>query len=452
MNKNLDNRKVEAQKEREKLAEIADKVIKCAKNKGASAAEVGVSSEVGLSTTVRLQEVDTIEFNQDKGVGVTVYFGYCRAFASTSDTSDAALEATVQAACDIAKVTEEDPCFGLPDKDLLAFNYPDLDLYHPWDVSPDQTIDLAKRCEQHALELDKRIINSEGATVNTHQSHSVYANTLGFVGQVSTTRHSISCVLVAKDSNGMQRDYDYTTSRDPASLVPIEDLAQKAVRRTVDRLNAKKLTTQKMPVIFAAEIASNLLSALISGVSGSNLYRKSSFLLDKLGEQIFPEFINIYERPYLTKALGSSAFDADGVRTVNKHFIKDGVLASYALGTYSARRLGLQPTGNAGGVFNLIIEPGADNLAQLLQRMDTGVIVTELMGHGVNIITGDYSRGAVGFWVEKGVIQYAVEEFTIASNLKDMFRNIIAVANDVDLRKNIRSGSILIEEMTIAGS
>lgn len=452
MEKKLIERKMQAQKERDKLVEVARKVLVIAQQKGASDAEVGASLDVGLSATVRLGEVDTIEFNQDKGVGVTVYFGKRRASASTSDTSDTALEATVQAACDIAQVTEEDPCFGLPDKALLAYDFPDLDLYHPWEITPQQTIALAKSCEQHAMHLDKRIVNSEGSTVNAHQLHRAYANSYGFLGHYSASRHSISCVLVAQDQHGMQRDYDYTTARDATMLTPIEDLAASAVARTVNRLDARKLATQQVPVIFAAEIASNLLSSLVSAISGGNLYRKSSFLLNKLGTQIFPSFINIFEQPYLPNGLGSAAFDADGVKTRAKHFVKAGILESYVLGSYSARRLGMTTTANAGGVFNLSIASNGDDLPQLLKRMGTGVMVTELMGHGVNIITGDYSRGAVGFWVENGEIQYPVEEFTIAGNLNDIFMNIVAVGNDMDLRKNIRTGSILVAEMMIAGT
>lgn len=440
-----------SQQEQDKLSAIAEYVLASARKYGASDAEVGTSIDDGLSVTVRLGDVETLEYNRDKGVGVTVYFGQTKGSASTSDTSESSIDAAVKAACDIAKFTAEDDCAGLADKNLLAKDIPDLDLYHPWDVSTDDVIEIAKKCEKQAMAYDKRINNSEGATIGTYQAYSLYANSNGFMGSVKTTRHSLSCIVVASQNDEMQRDYEYTMARDAADLESAAWVAEGAAKNTLDRLAARRVKTDKVPVIFRADIASGLISRFIAAVSGGNLYRKSSFLLDQLGQQVFPEWMHIYEQPFILKALGSAAFDAEGVATKQKDFVKDGILQSYCLGSYSARKLGMQSTANAGGVHNLTVDSGDKNLEQLLKSMQRGLLVTEVMGQGVNIVTGDYSRGAAGFWVENGEVQFPVSEITIAGNLKDMFKNIIEVGNDVDIRGNIRVGSILLENMTVAG-
>lgn len=434
------------------LEELVLTVVDLAKTKAVTAVEVAASEDNGLATTVRLNEVDTVEFNQDMGIGITVYYDKQRGSASTSDLSKPALVAAVEAACDIAKVTGKDECYGLPEKERLAFDYPDIPLYFPHPIEAQQAIELARECEQLALQADKRITNSEGASFARYESHRAYANSQGFVGSYSTTRFNLSCVLVAGNQQQMQRDYDYTTARDFNDLESPNNVATEAVRRTVSRLDAQKISTRKTPVIFSAEVASSLLGSFVSASSGGNLYRKSSFLLDKLGRKIMPDFINIYEMPHLPKGLASVPFDSEGCTTTQQHFVKDGILQQYILGTYSARRLAMKPTGNAGGVHNLCIETGACDLAQLLKKMNTGLLITELMGHGVNILTGDYSRGAAGYWVENGVIQYPVEEITVAGNLSDMFQNIVEIAKDIDPRRSIRTGSILIEEMVVAGN
>lgn len=430
---------------------LASYALDTAKQLGATAAEIGGSAATGFTTTVRLGEVETIEFTRDKGLVVTVYFGKQKGSASTTDTSHEGINAAVKAACDIARVTGADEYAGLAEKELLAFKYPDLDLFHPWTVTPEQAIAIATECETIARNYDPRITNSEGATVSTHQSYFVHANSLDFYGQYATTRHSLSCMVLGQDGQQMQRDYSFTTARAAKDLKSASFVAKEAAEKTIKRLGARKLTTRKAPVIFHAEIAGGLIGCFISAIRGSNLYRKSSFLLDHLGQQIFPAHIEIFEQPHLPGGLGSSPFDNDGVLTRAKHFIKNGVLESYALGCYSARKLGMQTTANAGGVFNLFINTSHDDFSALLKKMGTGLIVTELMGQGINILTGDYSRGASGFWVENGEIQYPVEEITIAGNLRDMFKNLIAVGNDIETRSNIITGSMLLEEMMIAG-
>ncbi len=423
-----------------------------AKRQGASDVEIGASSASGFTTTVRLGNVETIEFTRNKGIVISVYFGQQKGSASTSDTSQAALSAAIKAACDIAHVASADEYAGLAQRQRLAFDYPNLDLYHPWPITPEQGIELATECETIARHYDPRITNSEGATLSTHQSTVIYANSLDFYGNYSTTRHSLSCTLIGQTAQQMQRDYGYTVARSVDDLQSVNHVAQEAAEKTLRRLDARKLSTRKAPVIFAAEIAGSLLNGFINAIRGSNLYRKSSFLVDHLGKQIFPQHITIFEQPHLRRGLGSAPFDNDGVLTSTKHFIRDGILESYVLSHYSAKRLGLQTTGNAGGVFNLTINTSQDDLPALLRKMGTGLLVTELMGQGINLLTGDYSRGASGFWVENGEIQYPVEEVTIAGNLSDMFSNLIAVGNDVEQRGNIITGSLLIEQMMIAGS
>ncbi|MDP2903635.1 MAG: metalloprotease PmbA [Methylovulum sp.] len=422
-----------------------------ARQQGASAAEAGLSQENGLSVSVRLGEVETIEHHCDQGLGITVYFGQRKGSASTTDLSPDSIKETVSAACSIARYTSEDDYAGLPEKELLQTQFPDLDLYHPWSLRADQAIALALECEDAARTYHAEISNSEGATINTHQGIRVMGNTLGFLQGYASTRHSLSCSVLAQRGDSMQRDYWYTVARNADHLEAAVEVGKKAAERTVRRLEAHSLSTRQCPVLYSAEIASSLLGSLIGAISGGNLYRKSSFLLDALDSQIFPEFIHIYEQPYLPGALGSAAYDGEGVATKTRDIVSDGVLRSYVLSTYSARKLGMHSTGNAGGVHNLTITPGQHDFEALLKQLDTGLLVTELMGQGVNMVTGDYSRGAAGFWVENGVIQYPVEEITIAGNLKAMFKQIIAIGNDVDYRGNVRTGSILVGRMSIAG-
>ena len=429
---------------------IADLLAE-AEAQGADAAEAAISVESGLSVTVRLGEVETIEHTRDKGLGITVYLDGRKGSASTTDFSAQAIKDTVRAAASIARYGAEDPCAGLPDASLLAWEFPDLDLYHPWDLATEEAIALAKRCEDAARAADTRIVTSEGATVNSHQGLRIYGNSHGFIGGYPGTRHSYSCSVIAQDGGGMQRDYWYSAARAEAGLESPESVGLRAAERTVRRLSARRLSTQQVPVIFAADIAGSLLGHFIAAIRGGSLYRKASFLLDHLGKQVFPEHVRIYEQPHLLKALGSAPFDSEGVATRSRDLVSDGILRSYVLDTYSARRLGLTTTGNAGGVHNLTIASGSLDLAGLLARMDRGLLITELMGMGINIVTGDYSRGAAGFWVEGGEMRYPVHEITVAGNLRDMFMGLVEVGTDVDMRGNVRTGSILIEDMTIAG-
>ncbi|MGR9115289.1 MAG: metalloprotease PmbA [Gammaproteobacteria bacterium] len=434
-----------------RLKALVQNLLDEAHKQGASAAEAGLSVESGLSVTARLGEVETIEHHRDQGLGVTVYFGQRKGSASTTDLSEASIIETVAAACSFARFGSEDPCAGLPDKDWLATEFPELDLFHPWSLTADHAIELAVACEQAARSFHSNITNSEGATVNSHRGIRVLGNSLGFLQGRPSTRHSISCSVLGQRGDSMQRDYWYTVARDPGKLEPVEQVGRKAAERTLRRLEGRTLSTRKCPVLYAAEVASGLLGTFIGAISGGNLYRKSSFLLNALDSQIFPEFIHIHEQPYLPGALGSASYDAEGVATQTRDLVRAGVLKDYVLNTYAARKLDLRSTGNAGGVHNLSLDSGSEDFQGMLRQMGTGLLVTELMGQGVNMVTGDYSRGAAGFWVENGEIQYPVEEITIAGNLKDMFKHIVAVGNDVDYRGNIRTGSILVERMSIAG-
>jgi len=431
----------------EQAAEIA---LQQATLQGASAAEVGVSHSSGLSVTVRQGDVETLEHNNDKGLGITVYFGQTKASASTSDLRPEAIADAVKAASGIAQHTQADEFSGLADADLMATEFPDLSLYHPWDISAEQAIEMAMECERAGFDVDSKINNSEGATVSSHQGGRIYANTHGFVGSTISTRHSLSCTLIADDERGMQRDYWYDLARDAADLDSALAIGQRAASNTLRRLNARTVPTGTYPVIFAAEIAPSLFGQLISAIRGGALYRKSTFLLDHLGKQIFPDFIHIHEQPYLLKALGSAAYDGEGVSTQTRDIVQEGVLQGYVLDSYSARKLNMKTTANSGGVHNLTIDSGDLDFAALLKEMGTGIVVTETMGMGVNIVTGDYSQGAAGFWVENGEIQYPIDEFTIASNLKDMFMGIQAVGNDIEQRGSTRTGSVWIDKMTIA--
>lgn len=432
------------------LQQLASDALAHARLKGASACEVDVSEGFGQSVSVRCGEVETIEYNRDKGMGVSVYVGQRRGYASTSDFSPRALRETVEAALNIARFTAEDDCAGLPEPELLATEPMDLDLYHPWELPVEAAIELAGRCEAAAFETDERINNSEGASVSTQQAQFVAANSLGFMGGYPTSRHYIACSVIAGEQEAMQRDDWYTTHRNAAALEAPEAVGQQAARRAVARLNPKKISTGSFPVIFEAPLAAGLLGNFVQAVSGGALYRKSSFLLDHLGRQVFPEFVQLQELPHLPGALASSPFDNDGVRTRERQVVRDGVLQGYFLSVYSGRKLGLPSTGNAGGSHNLILTPGEHDLDGLLAQMGRGLLVTELLGHGVNYVTGDYSRGAAGFWVEDGRIAHPVEEITIAGNLKDMFRNIRAVGRDVQVRGSKRTGSILLDALTVA--
>lgn len=435
------------------LRDLAAQVLDLARTAGATAAESEVSEGFGQSVNVRKGEVETIEFNKDKGIGVTVYLGQRRGHASTSDFSRDALERTVAKALAIARFTAEDDCSGLADADLLAHDIPDLDLHHPWDISVEAAAELASACEAAALAVDDRITNSEGAGVSVQESQFVYANSLGFMGGYPASRHSISCAVIAEDDNdGMQRDYWYTTARAAADMDPVEAVGRRAGERTVRRLNARKLDTRQCPVLFEAPVATGLIASYVSAVSGGHLYRKSSFLLDSLGQRVFPEFVQIQERPFIPKGLSSSPFDSEGVATHDRDAVKNGVVEGYFLSSYSARKLGMQSTGNAGGNHNLIVPSTGESFDELLKKMGTGLLVTELLGHGLNMVTGDYSRGVAGFWVEDGELAFPVEEITVAGNLKDMFLGIQAIGTDIEVRGSRRVGSILIDRMTLAGS
>lgn len=433
------------------LRNIAQSMLDYAKQRGASAASADVSVGFGQSVTVRHGEVETIEYNRDKGLSVTVYLGQQRGNASTSDFSPQAVRDTVDAALSIARYTAKDDCSGLPDADMLARDCPDMDLYHPWDLPVDDAIALAKQCEQAALDADKRISNSEGATVNLHEAQFITANSLGFIGGFPSSRHSLSCAVIAGEDDAMERDYWYAVARDAKDLMDAQQVGRIAAERTMRRLNARQIDTMQVPVLFEAPIASGLLGSFVSAVSGGSLYRKSSFLLDRMDQQIFSPHINISDVPDIRRGLASSPFDDEGVRTQRRNIVENGVLRGYFLGSYSARKLGMRTTGNAGGNHNLILQPGELDFAGLLKKMGRGLLVTELLGQGVNQVTGDYSRGAAGFWVEHGEIQYPVQEITIAGNLKDMYRNIVAVGNDVLVQGSKQCGSILVEGMTVAG-
>jgi len=435
----------------DRLAAIAEDVIRLARARGASEADVAASIDLGLSVGVRLGEVETVERTRDRGVSVTVYFGRRKGSANTADLDPKSIEQTVEHACAIARYTEEDPANGLADPALLAKAIPDLDLWHPWDITPEEAIALGIEIEDAGRAFDPRIDNSDGASVQVGASLTAYANSLGFVGTERGTHHSLSVALIAEDDNGMQRDYWYDSVRRASDFMPAAQLGRKAAERTVSRLGARRLTTRDCPVLLVPEVARSLIGHFLSAVSGGALYRSASFLVDSVGKPVFPAWMQIVERPHILRGHGSTAFDSEGVATRDSDLVRDGVVARYILGSYSARKLGLQSTGNAGGVQNIVVQGGAGDFASMLRRLGTGLLVTELMGQGVSLITGDYSRGASGFWVENGEIAYAVEEITIAANLRDMFHGIAAIGADVDPRSHILTGSILLERMTVAG-
>ncbi len=434
------------------LLAAANVALEDAARQGATMAEVSIGQGQGMSVTVRKGEIETVEHNRDKSIGITVFFGHKSGNASSTDFSESAIRASVKSACNIARYTEEDPFNGLADPELMAMQFPDLDLYHPWSVTMDGAIELAGRCEAAALDTDARISNTEGATVSSHDGIDLYVNSHGFTGFSQGSRHSISCSVIAGEAENMQRDYWYDSKRKSQDLDTPENIGLQTAKRTVRRLGAGKIKTGEYPVIFEPSVSSSLISHLNSAISGSSLYRKASFLLDKKGEQIFPENINIYEQPFLKGASGSAAFDAEGVATRENRIVEDGVLQQYLLSSYSARKLGLVTTGNAGGVHNLCLDSTIDGgLEEMIGSLNKGIVITELIGFGVNNVTGDYSRGAFGFYVEKGEIIRPVQEFTIAGNLIDMFQKISAVGNDIDKKRNIRCGSIMIDNLTVAG-
>lgn len=439
-----------SQRDLDRLAELAEDVIRRARAAGASQAEVSASIDTGLNVNVRLGEVETVEHTRDRGFGLTVYFGQHKGSASTADLNPDSLQATIEQACAIARFTEADAAAGLADQARMAKVFPDLDLWHPWDIDVDRAIALGIEVEDGGRLLPG-IENSDGASVSAGQSLSVYANSHGFVGRERGTRHSLSVALIAEDDNGMQRDYWYDSVRDARKFMAAADIGRKAAERTLSRLGARRLPTQQAAVLFAPEVARSLIGHLLGAISGGSLYRKASFLVDHVGKQILPSWFAIDEKPLIVGGVGSASFDAEGVATADSAIVTDGVLQRYILGSYSARKLGLQSTGNAGGVHNLVVRTGDDDFSGMLRKLGTGLLVTEAMGQGVSTITGDYSRGVAGFWVEHGEIAYPVEEITIAGNLRDMYANIVAVGADVDRRSHVLTGSILLERMTIAG-
>lgn len=442
----------EPRQELSRLKDIVAELLKEAERQGASAAEAGLSVDRGLSVTARLGEVETVEHHKSQGLGVTVYFGRRKGSASTTDFAPIAVCDTVRAACRIARHAAEDEYAGLPEPEFLATEFPDLDLYHPWPIDADAALDAVIACEDAALKFHGDIVNSEGATLHTHEGIRVLGNSLGFLHGYPASYHSLSCSVVGQRGGEMQRDDWYTAARAAEGLEAPEAVGRMAAERTVRRLGARSLSTRQCPVLFAPEVAAGLLGHFIGAIRGGNLYRKSSFLLDSLGKAVFPAFVQIREEPHLPGAIGSAPYDSEGVATRPRYLVRDGVVESYVLSSYSARKLGLKTTGNAGGVHNLVIEPGPLGLEELLSEMHRGLLVTELMGQGVNTVSGDYSRGAAGFWVENGAICHPVEEITVAGNLRDMFHTLRAAGNDVDQRGNIRTGSILLNNLTVAGN
>ena len=443
---------IDPSREIDSLREIVALAIDTARQRGASASEAALSRTAGLAVNVRLGEVETIEHTRDDSLGVTVYFGRRKGSASSTDFTAAAVRETVEAACRIARYTAQDEFAGLADADRMAVEPPDLDLFHPWRITTDDAISLALETETAARDSDARITNSDGASVSKHDGGYVYGNSHGFLEGFSSSRNSLSCVVIAEDPSGMQRDYWYSAARDPAQLEPASRVGLTAARRAVRRLGARKIETRSAPVLYEAGVARGVVHHFVSAIRGSSLYRKASFLVDRLGERVMPDHVRIHEQPHLRGALASAAFDGEGVATAARDLVTGGVLQGYVLDSYSARKLGVPTTGNAGGVHNLTVDAGSKSFEALLAEMDTGLVITELLGMGINIVTGDYSRGAAGFWVEGGEIAYPVEEITIAGNLADMFLGIREVGADVDTRGGIRTGSLLIDRMAIAGS
>ena len=437
---------------RAELEELVTLALDEAKKLGVDQAEAAASQDTGLSATARLGDVENLEYTNDRGIGITVFKGSCKGNASTSDLSPAAIREAVAKAVSFANVTAPDEFTGLADADLMCERVEDLDLDHPWNLQAEAAIALAIECEKAGLDSDTRVSNSEGATVGTNRGSRAYANTHGFVGSYSKTSHSITCILLAEKDGVMQRDYHYTAARCADDMEDASQVGRRAATKTVARLGARKMETARAPVLFIPELARGFIGHAISAIAGGALYRKASFLLDAAGEKLFPDFVSILERPHIPRGMASVPYDSEGVATFDRDIVSGGVLQGYVLSSYSARRLGLQTTANAGGAQNLVV-PGSDKDRQALTReMGTGLVVEELIGHGVNGVTGDYSRGAVGYWVENGEIAYPVHEVTIAGNLRDLYQRIVAIGDDQDLRGGIRCGSLLVEEMTIAGA
>ncbi|NND37029.1 MAG: metalloprotease PmbA [Gammaproteobacteria bacterium] len=434
------------------LEDLVKLALDEAKSLGVDQAEVAISEDTGLSVTARLGDVESLEYTNDRGVGITVYRDSRKGSASTSDISPDAIRETAAKAASFAELTARDKCAGLAEPDLMCTEIRDLELDHPWDIDAAAAIDLAIKCEKVALDYDDRINNSEGGTVWTSRGNRAYGNTHGFIGSYAKSSHSVYCVVLAEEGGAMQRDYYYSAARDPSDLENIAVVGEKAAQKTVARLGARKIDTTRAPVLFAPELARGFIGHAIGAITGSAQYRKASFLLDAVGDKIFPDFVTIEERPHIPRAMSSTPYDAEGVATYDRDIVAGGTLQEYVLSSYSARRLGLQTTANAGGTQNLVVSSNAKDQQALLQRMGTGLLVTELIGSGVNGVTGDYSRGAVGFWVENGEIAFPVHEVTIAGNLRDLYRQIVAIGDDLDIRGGIRCGSLLVEEMTIAGN
>jgi len=433
------------------LSELAEQVLGLCRQQGADQAEVSLSEDSGLSVNVRMGEVETVERTQDRGVAVTVYFDQRKGTASTADIQLGSLKSTVEQACAIAQFTEKDTASGLADADRMATVFHDLDLWHPYAISADQAVEMALQAESSGREFDRRISNSDGASMSHGDSVAVYANSHGFSGAERSTHFSLSCSLIAGANDSMQRDYWYSSALRYSDLEAAASIGKQAAERTIRRMNPRSIDTGNYPVLFSAETARSLIGHFLGAVSGGALYRRASFLLDSVDTKLFPDWFSLLERPHIPRGFRSANFDAEGVATREQHLVQNGVLKHYLLGSYSARKLGLQSTGNAGGVHNLDATANAGDMNEMIRNMGRGLLVTELMGQGVNAITGDYSRGAAGFWVEGGQIQYPVDEITIAGNLKTMFQAIEAAGSDVDLRSHIRTGSILIGNMTVAG-
>lgn len=432
--------------------ELAEKALSQAKTLGCTDAEVGVRGGQGLSITVRNGELETLEHHQEKSLSITVYLNGSKGSAATTDFSETSLQQTISAASKIAGQSESDKWAGLLEEEFLATDIPDLDLHHDWDRENNELIELAVACDRSAKGQDKRIEQVDDTSVNYYRGLSAYANSNGFNGAYRASRYSISCVAVGASDGAMQRGYWYSSARDPRDLDNHEDIGRIAAERTVRKLDARKIATEKVPVIFEAPIAGGLFGHFISGISGGSLYRKATFLLDSKGNKIFPEFVSLNEQPHLKKGIASAPYDGEGGRTAERSLVENGVVQDYVLSGYSARRLGLKPTGNAGGIHNLLVSHGDKSFDDLCREMGRGLVVTDLMGFGINMVTGDYSRGASGFWVENGEIAFPVEEITVAGNLSDMFKQIVAIGNDVDRRGSIQSGSVMIENMTVAGA
>lgn len=443
---------MQAGKDSTELEQIIADALALAAKQGASQAEAAASSGTGLSVTVRLREVETLEYHRDQGLSLSVYFGRRKGSASTSDLAPEVVREVVLKACSLARHAAEDPANGLADPARLAREIPDLDLWHPWELEPAAAIELATECESAALDSDPRIGNSEGATVSTHAGCRAYGNSHGFLAAYPGSQHSISCAVLAIDGGVMERDFEYSVARHPDELLAVAQIGREAAGRALARLGARKLGTTSVPVLYPARLARSLFGHFVAAVSGGNLYRKASFLVESQGRQVFAPIVQLVERPHIPRGLGSAPFDDEGVATQDRTLVGDGVVQGYVLGSYYARKLGLESTGNAGGIHNIVVGDTGENFADLLAGMSRGLLLTELIGQGVNLVTGDYSRGAAGFWVENGEIQYPVHEITVAGNLRDMFRQIQAIGNDLDLRGSIRSGSVLVDGMTVAGS